>query len=415
MSIRNYWFRTVRTLSARAHNNLDLLISWLLLLSFFAFIWLTLLFGPERQQVVNAAPLVCNPPLYQGYVNSCAGLRLLWLPGASYSLIDHFELKRYSTLIASNLAPNANGYSDLQGCDFAASYEIIQVMKDGSRCSTFTKGMLPHSYPCDKCTTPTPTPTPTPGPTPTPTPTPAPTPTPTPGPTPTPTPVGSVQILNAASYTTAIAPGAIAAIFGGQMTTVTMSAPTQPLPEQLGNTRVTVNGVAAQLLFVSPNQINLIMPENLTGTPAQILVYSADGSVKSGAIRVQTVAPGIFTMLSDGTGVPAGLMTQDGIYYQPVGNPDGTPRPLSPGTLANPAWLVLFGTGLRGNGSPPQVQVFINGISCPVAWAGPQADFEGLDQINAQLPEALRNNGLSVVEVMVNGILANRTSVTFNG
>lgn len=378
MSVRYFVLRALSAMKTRYLNNRDHILNWLLLLACFGCIYLSILIGWLEQR--SAAAATCNPPLYQGYLNSCSGLRLLWMPGASSSLIDHFELKRYKELIASNLPPNSTGYSDLQGCDFAAAYEIIQVMKDGTRCSTVTKGMLPHSYPCDKCVT-----------------------------------SASLRVVNSASFAEAVAPGSIAAIFGNNLTTETQTALNRPLPVTLGNTRVVVNGMEAKLLFVSPQQINLIIPEGTPVGSVTVIVYSADGSSQSGVVGVQTALPGIFTMQANGAGVPAGLTTQDGTYYQPVGNLDGTARPISVGTIDHPTWLVLFGTGLRGRTSLDEVKVRINGVLCSISYAGPQAGFDGLDQLNIKLQEALRNNGEVEVEVIVNGITANRTRVTFGG
>jgi uncharacterized protein (TIGR03437 family) len=355
-------------------------INVVMLLACFGCIYLGIFVTWLARKPVAAAPLACSPPLYQGYVNSCSGLRLLWLPGSPVSQIDHMELKRYKELIASNLPPNTTGYSDLQGCDFAASYEIIQVMKDGTRCSTITKGMLPHSFPCDKCVT-----------------------------------SASLRLVNAASFTDSIAPSSIATVFGSNLTTETLTATSRPTPTTLGNTRVIVNGMEARLLFVSPQQINLIVPDNAPVGSVPVVVYSADGSSQAGVVSVQSVQPGVFTMQANGSGVAAALTTQDGSFYQPVGNPDGSARAISVGSLDHPTWLALFGTGVRGRTALSEVTVRINGINCAVAYAGTQSGYDGLDQLNVQLPQSLRNSGDVAVEIIVNGLAANRTRLLFGG
>ncbi|MFN0119717.1 MAG: hypothetical protein ACKV2V_04370 [Blastocatellia bacterium] len=368
--------------------------------------------GPRVPLKLNlaAAPVAaCTPPRYQGYVNSCSGLRVLWLPVMNPAFIGHFELKRYGKLIANNLPANANGYSDLQGCDSGGVYEIIQVLRDGTRCSTMTAGPNPpHSYPCDKCAN-QPTPTPTPAPTP------APTGTPRPGVTPAPAPNPNIRVLNAASYLASVAPGSIAAIFGVDLTTVTLSAYARPLPEDIGGTRVTVNGLAAKLLYVSPAQINLIIPDNAGAGVARIVITRPDTQTRETTATLLAAAPGIFTLQANGRGVPAGLTTFDGIYYQPTGFQDGSARTLSVGSLATPAYLVLFGTGIRGRAQLQDVRVIINGLGCPVMWAGPQPGFDGLDQINIQLPQFLRNGGDVEVDVSIGNTPANLTRLMFGG
>ena len=421
MSVRIIRLRAISVLSAYYRHSRHLLLNLLPLLACFACIYLSIFVSYLTQQPAAATPaasetaaaaVACIPPRYQGFVNSCSGLRLLWLPGSPVSQVDHMELKRYNTLIASSLPANSTGYSDLQGCDFASAYEIVQVMKDGTRCSTVTRGSLPHSFPCDKCS---PVPTPTPGPTPTPTPQPTPTPTPGPMPTPTVPPDAGIRVLNAASYGATVAPGSIASIFGSRLTNPTLTAFARLLPEDLGGTRVTVNSVAAKLLYVSPQQINLILPDNIAGGSAQLVITSSDGSSKAATANVQPAAPGIFTMQSNGTGVPAGLTTSDGIYYQPVGNPDGSAHTISVGTLEHPMWLVLFVTGVRGRSSLQDVKIYINGLGCTATYAGPQPGFDGLDQINIQLPQSLRNNGNVEVEVQINRLAANITHLTIGG
>ena|SRR5579872_435355 len=73
-------------------------------------------------------------------------------------------------------------------------------------------------------------------------------------------------IVNAASLAPAsgpghaIAPGSIASLFGQNLAATTASASGFPLPTTLAGTSLTVNGVAAPLFYVSPDQINFQMP-----------------------------------------------------------------------------------------------------------------------------------------------------------
>ena len=71
----------------------------------------------------------------------------------------------------------------------------------------------------------------------------------------------AVTSVSAASFVgspAALAPNSITAAFGTQLANGTQVATTQPLPTSLLNTSVTVNGVAAQLFFVSPGQVNYL-------------------------------------------------------------------------------------------------------------------------------------------------------------
>ena len=73
-------------------------------------------------------------------------------------------------------------------------------------------------------------------------------------------------MVNAASYATGTAPEGLATIFGNGLAqttaTATLDASGQ-LPTELASTRVEIAGVAAQLFFVSPTQINLVVPSGI--------------------------------------------------------------------------------------------------------------------------------------------------------
>jgi uncharacterized protein (TIGR03437 family) len=184
---------------------------------------------------------------------------------------------------------------------------------------------------------------------------------------------------------------------------------TLPLPTNLFGTRVSIGNLAAQLLYVSPTQINLVIPDSAPMGQTSVTINGSNGQISTGSALIQRIAPGIFTTPSDGQGMAAALTTYDGIYYYPVVNPDGTPRSLSVGTAEQPAYLILFATGLRGRAQLQDVMVLINGIYCQPVYAGPQPNYAGLDQINVPLPQALRGAGEVEVEVLINGMASNRT------
>nr|MCU0229661.1 hypothetical protein [Bryobacterales bacterium] len=60
-------------------------------------------------------------------------------------------------------------------------------------------------------------------------------------------------------------------------------------------------------------------------------------------------------------------------------------------------FLILFGTGFRGNTSLPVVNV--GGFPAEVVYAGPQASFAGLDQINIRIPKSARGLGLLGINI----------------
>lgn len=206
---------------------------------------------------------------------------------------------------------------------------------------------------------------------------------------------GPVATVSAANYSPdSVTPESIVAAFGNGMASGLIIADTTPLPTSLGGTSVRVNGVAAPLFFVSPGQINFMIPQgSLTGNA--VIEVQNGAIVSRGNVSLVSIAPAIFTSNAQGTGAPAAVATKDGVVYTSVGNPDGTSNGVDPQDF-----LVLFGTGIR-SASITTIRITIGGLDAPVLYAGAQGGFAGLDQINTQVPAGLK--GLVDVVVSING------------
>ena len=107
-----------------------------------------------------------------------------------------------------------------------------------------------------------------------------------------------------------VAPGAIASIFGNDLAETSAEADSAPLPRELRGVRVRFNGIEAPIFSISPTQINVQVPFELTGFSASLEIekQTPTGKVISTAIPVGLAngAPGIFTQ--DGTGKGAGVI-----------------------------------------------------------------------------------------------------------
>jgi uncharacterized protein (TIGR03437 family) len=214
----------------------------------------------------------------------------------------------------------------------------------------------------------------------------------------------SLATVSAASYRAeALAPEAIAAAFGSGLATSTAVATSLPLPTELAGTRIRVNGVLAPIFFVSPGQVNFLVPKGVQSGAGIIELSSGDQTLSRGPINLATVVASLFTANSSGSGAPAALATRDGQVYSAVGNPDGTSNPVAPGD-----YLVLFGTGFR-NTLSGAVSIRIGDREAPVLYAGPQGGYAGLDQINTQVPAGL--SGAVDVVVSIGMKTANRVTV----
>jgi uncharacterized protein (TIGR03437 family) len=75
-------------------------------------------------------------------------------------------------------------------------------------------------------------------------------------------------------------------------------------------------------------------------------------------------------------------------------------------------YLVLYGTGIRA-AAPTNVSVQMGNVAAPMLYAGPQATYAGLDQVNALLPSSLQGRRQLVVTVTVNGQAANMGELAF--
>ncbi|MGH9848006.1 MAG: hypothetical protein ACREEM_55690, partial [Blastocatellia bacterium] len=176
-------------------------------------------------------------------------------------------------------------------------------------------------------------------------------------------PVSSVSAASFIGGPAPLAPNSIVAGFGTQLATGALAATTQPLPTSLLGAGVTVNGAAAPLFFVSPNQVNFLVPPGTQAGDAQVVITSnaasGDQIVSRGTVKVTTLAPAVFTANANGTGVPAAVTGRVNAAGQFVfdPNPPFEPNPLQPGqflpapidvgTDGQPAFLILFATGLR--------------------------------------------------------------------
>ncbi|MDX2033855.1 MAG: IPT/TIG domain-containing protein [Blastocatellia bacterium] len=242
-------------------------------------------------------------------------------------------------------------------------------------------------------------------------------------------PVAGVSAASFIGSPAPLAPNSIVAGFGTLLAAGTAAATTQPLPTSLLNTSITINGTPAQIFFVSPGQVNFLVPPNLPAGDAQVVITSTatngDQIISRGQMRIANVAPAIFTANANGAGVPAavtGRVNGSGQFvfdpappYEPNPLQPGQfiPSPIDVGTDQQPAFLILYVTGIR-NAPAGSTRAIIGGIEVPVTPV-PAPGFTGLEQINLQLPTALRGRGIVELTLVSNGISSNPVSVSIAG
>jgi len=233
-------------------------------------------------------------------------------------------------------------------------------------------------------------------------------------------PAGALAATNSAFGTYALAPDAIASIYGAGLASTTQVASSLPLPVSLAGVTVNVQdsaGVvrAAPLFFVSPNQVNVLIPSGTASGVATITVSGGPGSF-SGTATIAAVAPGLYSVNSAGFG-PVVAQAVNGSTYSNTFQCNSAGQcsltPIAVSTGANPTYLILYGTGIRHASSLPGVDEKIGNVDAPVQYAGAQGQFAGLDQVNVSLPAALAGRGQLVVTVEVDGQTSNMGQLAF--
>jgi uncharacterized protein (TIGR03437 family) len=213
--------------------------------------------------------------------------------------------------------------------------------------------------------------------------------------------------LSAASYNGELASNSITAAFGENLAPRIEAATSLPLPTTLAGVTVKVKdsaGVerAAPLFFVSPGQINYLLPAGTAGGIASVAVQKDNAIVANGTLPITSVAPGLFTANATGQGVAAAIALRvraDGSQsVEPIIRFDQqagrfVSMPINLGPAGEQVFLILFGSGFRGRSALEAVTATIGDEAAEVLFAGAVAGLAGLDQANVRLPRSLAGKG----------------------
>lgn len=193
------------------------------------------------------------------------------------------------------------------------------------------------------------------------------------------------SVLNGASYSGALAPGTWAAIFGTSLTSSTATATSVPLATVLGGVTVTFGGVAAPLYYVSPGQINAVIPFEVvipaSGT-VPVEVISPTGTGAAFTVQLSKNAPAIFTQNGSGSGAP---LVFDASFKPVTVAANGTLIMYATGLGAtNPAGSSNSGgaTSLPLNKVLDALHVVIGDTPATIGFAGLAPGFPGIYQLN---------------------------------
>jgi uncharacterized protein (TIGR03437 family) len=184
--------------------------------------------------------------------------------------------------------------------------------------------------------------------------------------------------------------GSIGSLFGTKLADAAATTARADLDFELNGVSVTVAGIAAKLIFVSPLQINFIVPDGVTPADSVEFTINNKGVLSKGKVKLLDSQPGIFTATADGKG--AGAVACQVITKDADGNVTGTTYPAPPCEISaerKDSYLLIFGTGFRNAAAASVIVQVGTGDAAkdftPI-YAGDQRQFPGLDQINLLLP-----------------------------
>jgi len=233
-------------------------------------------------------------------------------------------------------------------------------------------------------------------------------------------------VYSGASYQPVVAPNSWAVAFGAQMaftTTIATLSSTGQWPTTLAGTTVQVDGQPAEIYYVSPTQINFLVPDVTDFGSVSVVINTASGATLTSAVTLQNTAVGIFTSSTSGSGPGAILngVTNAGAPFLVVTPQNGGSDPRTR--------LAIYCTGLRYAGNPSQsastsnvaADVIAQGMDAAgnqytftVEYAGgSDPAFPGLDQVNIVLPAQLDGAGVVSLTITATAEADTSNTVTF--
>jgi uncharacterized protein (TIGR03437 family) len=209
-----------------------------------------------------------------------------------------------------------------------------------------------------------------------------------------------------------LAPGTVSQVYGTNLATSPDSPSSVPLPINFKGVQVLVGGLNAPIYYISPTQLTIQIPSELTATNQYQAIITVNGAFTlPQPVDLVPVAPGVVAF-SDGS-----LVAQHSADYTLV---DAT-KPAKPGEV-----LIIYLVGLGAtsvnvpSGTPAPTNQLVNtsthvtmtvdGQSVQTPFVGLTPGGIGLYQINLVVPPNARAGKLPVV-ITQGGIAANPTTL----
>ncbi len=238
----------------------------------------------------------------------------------------------------------------------------------------------------------------------------------------------ATPMANVPSVISAASPSAIGVAAGSAVSINGQNLTNGPTGQIIGPPPVIWDGVSvsvidstgkawdAPLLYVSPSQVNFLVPPGVALGNAQVKVSSGAGVQTAANVPIAPVAPALFTLNGTGLAAAYGIRVSGGSQivepaYVLNGFGSYSALTVGMGALSDQTYLILFGTGIAGAGTSG-VTVKLNGVNAPVQYVGPQLSFAGMDQVVVQIPASVSKMGNVNIQLTAGGVAANPVQVT---
>lgn len=223
---------------------------------------------------------------------------------------------------------------------------------------------------------------------------------------------GAIPAIKTAGVVTAgefgafssVAPGAWVEIYGANLASRSRSwtdadFSSGKAPTSLDGTRVTIDGQAAYIAYVSPSQLNVQLPSTLSAGEKKLTVTTSAGSSAAYSITVNSTQPGLYApslFKVSGTQFAGALLADGATFALPAGAVTGAnARPVKPGET-----LTFYGVGFGPvtpnigagqvvetlNSTEYPLEVYVGGARAAITYAGLAPSSVGVYQINVVVP-----------------------------
>jgi uncharacterized protein (TIGR03437 family) len=209
----------------------------------------------------------------------------------------------------------------------------------------------------------------------------------------------------------ACSPGSVATIRGRSLFNGAVAASDRSgSSDNLGGTRVLVDGSYATILYASANRVDLLCPTAAAGIPLVIAVETAAGESNELQSVMQASAPGLLT--SDGSGSGQALATQSGsIELAAIPNARFSGKPALPGDIAS-----FLATGIDCSPQTvPNLSLTLGQDRVSATGLKPLAGHAGICEIQVPVPAGVIGDAVPATLLLVQSdgreIASNQTTI----